>query len=73
MADTGLDGVSDRARTRGYGRAYRDTEINPPPKKKLRGCQWRGYTRTDRHKNMKKPRLFTFIYTVYSETNYSIR
>jgi hypothetical protein len=28
MTDTGPDGVKDRARTWGYGRAYSDTERN---------------------------------------------
>jgi len=41
--------------------------------KKSRVCQWKSYSRTDRHTNMTKPRLSTLIHTAYSETNYSIR
>jgi hypothetical protein len=58
--------VSGIGHVQGDKAGHRDMERNP---KHLRIHQWRGYSRTDRHTNMTKPRLSTFIYTVYSETN----
>jgi hypothetical protein len=62
--------VSEIGHEHGDKTGRRDTERNP---NNLRVCQWRGYSRRDRHTNMTEPRLSTFIYTLYSETNYSIR
>jgi len=40
VTDRGPDGVRDRARTWGYGKAYTDTERNP---KKVEGMSVEGF------------------------------